>query len=375
LEVRAVSRALLAPFDKTGIETFARALAQRGVALLATAGTARALRQAGLAVTEVSEHTGFPEMLGGRVKTLHPRIHAGILARRDDPEHMAEMAAHDILPIDLVCLSLYPFGDTVRRPGATLADAVEMIDIGGPAMLRAAAKNHAHVVPLVDAADHGGFLERLDAGRLDADYRRALAAKAYRHTALYDAAVAGYLSAGAAEPFPPFLMLAADRVNELRYGENPHQRGFLYRTPGAQGLAAAEQLNGKELSYINLLDAAGACATVADFDEPTAVVVKHCNPCGAASADDLEDALSSRSTARSAGGSASASRGRASSRSSWRRRSPRRRARRSRRGPSGGRTCGCSSARSRNAPGPRSAPSRAATSSRSATGRRPGRPI
>ena len=281
-----ISRALIAPFDKRGIEAFCKALHQRGIALLATSGTAKTLKAAGLPVTEVSAHTGFPEILGGRVKTLHPRIHGGLLARRDDPEHQAQVKEHDIPPIDLLCLNLYPFVDTIRKPGATFADAVEMIDIGGPAMLRAAAKNHAFVVPLIDPADYDGFLERLDGDRLDADYRRGLAAKAFRHTAQYDAAITGYL-AGEEEGFPPVLGLVAEKAADLRYGENPHQKGALYRTPGGQGLAHAEVLNGKALSYVNLLDAAGAYGTVADLDEPAAVVVKHANPCGAAQGKDL----------------------------------------------------------------------------------------
>jgi len=284
-----VERALLAPFDKEGIEDFARALHERGIALLATSGTARRLREAGLEVTEVSEHTGHPEILGGRVKTLHPKIHGGLLGRRDDPGHVAEMQRHGIGPIDLLCLNLYPFVETVQRPGATFDEAIEQIDIGGPAMLRAAAKNHAFVVPLVDAADYGEFLCRLDADELTPEYRRALAAKAYRHTCRYDAAIAEYL--GGAEEFPATLVALAEKVADLRYGENPHQRGASYRIPGADGLAAAKQLNGKALSYINLLDAAGALTTVAELDEPAAVVVKHANPCGAAEADGLVDAF------------------------------------------------------------------------------------
>jgi len=225
-----VSRALLAPFDKTGIVDFARALHERGVALLATSGTARALKEAGLPVKTVSEHTGFPEMLGGRVKTLHPRIHGGLLARRDLPEHVEQMEEHGIEAIDLLCLNLYPFRETIAQPGVSLAEAVEQIDIGGPAMLRAAAKNHAFVVPLVDSADFAETLQRLDAGELSLDFRKRLAAKAYNHTCLYDAAIANYLG-------DETLAVAAERVQELRYGENPHQKGALYRIPGEDGLA------------------------------------------------------------------------------------------------------------------------------------------
>jgi len=217
-----IKRAIVAPYDKTGIAEFARALADRGIEILSTHGTAKVLRAAGLTVTEVQDYTGFPEILGGRVKTLHPKIHGGLLGRRDDPEHVAQMAAHGIAPIDLLVLNLYPFVETIAKPGVTLPEAVEQIDIGGPAMLRSAAKNHAHVVPLVDALDYAEFLRRLDGDLLDAEYRRGLAAKAFRHTALYDAAIAGYLGGGG--PLPEAVVLAAERVEELRYVENPHQR-------------------------------------------------------------------------------------------------------------------------------------------------------
>jgi phosphoribosylaminoimidazolecarboxamide formyltransferase/IMP cyclohydrolase len=286
-----ISRALIAPYDKTGVEAFARALVERGVSLVSTSGTARVLRAAGLPVTEVQDVTRFPEMLGGRVKTLHPKIHGGLLGRRDDPEHVAQMKEHGIEPFDLLYLNLYPFVETVRNPSVTPAEAIEQIDIGGPAMLRAAAKNHEHVVPIVDPRDLPELLRRMDAGGIDLAWRRELAAKAFRHTTLYDAAIANFLGADPSTPFPPFLVLESERVQELRYGENPHQRGALYRVPGLEGLASAKQLNGKALSYINLLDAAGACATVAEFDEPAAVVVKHANPCGAAAADDLVEAF------------------------------------------------------------------------------------
>ncbi len=284
-----IKRAIVAPYDKTHIAEFARALADRKIEILSTHGTAKVLRGAGLDVTEVQDYTGFPEILGGRVKTLHPKIHGGLLGRRDDPEHVAQMAAHGIPAIDLLVLNLYPFVETVARPGVTLPEAVEQIDIGGPAMLRAAAKNHAHVIPLVDASDYPEFLRRLDGDALDPDYRRSLAAKAFRHTALYDAAIAGYLAGG---DLPPVFVLAGERVEELRYGENPHQRAALYRVPGGKGIAAAEVLGeGKQLSFNNLQDAAGAYATVADLGPPAVVVVKHANPCGAATAGTLLDAF------------------------------------------------------------------------------------
>jgi phosphoribosylaminoimidazolecarboxamide formyltransferase/IMP cyclohydrolase len=285
-----VKRAIVAPYDKTGIAEFARALVDRGVEILSTSGTAKVLRAAGVPVTEVQEYTGSPEILGGRVKTLHPKIHGGLLGRRDDPEHVAQMAAHGIPPIDLLVLNLYPFVETIARPDATFAEAVEQIDIGGPAMLRAAAKNHAHVIPLVDALDYAEFLRRLDGDRLDASYRRSLAAKAFRETALYDAAIAAYLGQG--DGLPEALIVAGERVEELRYGENPHQRAALYRVPGQDGIAGARVLGeGKQLSFNNLQDAAGAYATVADLMPPAVVVVKHANPCGAATAGTLLDAF------------------------------------------------------------------------------------
>jgi len=285
-----IKRALIAPYAKAGIVDFARALHDRGVELLATSGTARTLKDASLPVTEVSEHTGFPEILGGRVKTLHPRIHGGLLGRRDDPEHVAQMQAHEIPPIDLLVLNLYPFVATIAKPGATFAEAIEKIDIGGPAMLRAASKNHAFVVPLIDSADYAEFLRRMDSGELDADYRRGLAAKAFRHTAFYDSAIAGYLGRQE-EEFPEAFVIGAERVRELRYGENPHQKAALYRAGTEPGLAGADVLNGKPLSFNNLQDAAGAYSTVCEFEEPTVVVVKHANPCGAATAKNLLDAF------------------------------------------------------------------------------------
>jgi len=284
-----IKRAIVAPYDKTQIAELARALVDRGIEILSTHGTAKVLRAAGLKVIEVQDYTGFPEILGGRVKTLHPKIHGGLLGRRDDPEHVAQMATMGIHPIDLLVLNLYPFVETIARPGVTLPEAIEQIDIGGPAMLRAAAKNHPHVVPLVDARDYPEFLRRLDGDALDPDYRKGLAAKAFRHTALYDAAIAGYLGG---RDLPAAFVLAGERVEELRYGENPHQRAALYRVPGGKGIATAQVLGeGKQLSFNNLQDAAGAYATVADLPKPSAVVVKHSNPCGAAAKGTLLDAF------------------------------------------------------------------------------------
>jgi phosphoribosylaminoimidazolecarboxamide formyltransferase/IMP cyclohydrolase len=289
-----ISRALVSAYDKTGIGDFARALHERGVQILSTGGTSRVIEEAGVPVRRISDVTGFPEILDGRVKTLHPRIHGGILARRENPSHRAQLDANEIEPIDLVCVNLYPFVETVAREGVTEEEAIEQIDIGGPSMLRAAAKNHRDVLPLVDPADYQEVLRRLDENRLDVDFRRNLATKAFSHTALYDAAVARWLGGGEGERFPHTLVLGAERVRTLRYGENPHQAAALYREPGAAGIAAAEMLSGKPLSYNNLQDAEAAYATVLEFERPAVVVVKHANPCGAAVAADLLDALPRR---------------------------------------------------------------------------------
>jgi phosphoribosylaminoimidazolecarboxamide formyltransferase/IMP cyclohydrolase len=281
-----ISRALISAYDKTGIEAFAAELHRRGAEILSTSGTARALTHAGIPVTEISSYTGFPEMLDGRVKTLHPKIHAGILARRSDPAHVAALESHGIAPIDLVCLNLYPFAETAAKPGVPAEEVIEQIDIGGPAMLRSASKNHAHALPVVDPSDYAEVIRRIDEGRLDLPFRRALAAKAFRHTALYDAAVANWLAAGG-ERFPPVLLQAGERVVALRYGENPHQAAALYGDGSGTGIAAARVLGGKALSYNNIQDATAAYACVCDLDEPAAVVVKHGNPCGAACDADL----------------------------------------------------------------------------------------
>jgi phosphoribosylaminoimidazolecarboxamide formyltransferase/IMP cyclohydrolase len=292
-----MTRALLSVADKTGLVELGRGLHGLGVELVSTGGTAGALRTAGLPVREVAELTGFPEMLDGRVKTLHPAIHGGILARRDHPEHLHQLADHGIAPIDLVVVGLYPFEATVARPGVTESDALEQIDIGGVALIRAAAKNHEAVAVLVDPAQYRPVLDELRAtgGRLGGETRRRLAQEAFRRTTRYDAAIAAWLAdpaparaAVAAEPlrFPPVLRIAAERVTVLRYGENPHQAAALYRPlgdpVGPAGLGAARQLHGPELSYNNLLDLSGALGLLAEFTEPAAVVVKHTNPCGAA---------------------------------------------------------------------------------------------
>ena len=290
-----VRRALLSVSDKHGLLDLARALDALGVELLSTGGSARALREAGLPVREVREITGFPEIMGGRIKTLHPRIHGGLLGRRGTDD--AVMAEHGIAPIDLLVVNLYPFEQTVARPDCGLDEAIENIDIGGPAMLRAAAKNHAHVAALVDPADYAPLIEALRGeGGTTLALRQRLAAKAYAHTARYDGLIADWLGAQVehahGEPFAPTLHLALRRAYSLRYGENPHQAGALYLEAGAApGVAAtARVLGGKELSYNNLADADAALECVKAFQRtPACVIVKHGNPCGVAlGADNLE---------------------------------------------------------------------------------------
>ncbi|GAB4560622.1 MAG: bifunctional phosphoribosylaminoimidazolecarboxamide formyltransferase/IMP cyclohydrolase [Anaerolineae bacterium] len=282
-------RALLSVYDKTGLVELGRALVELGFELVASGGTARALSQAGLSVVQVDQVTQFPEILGGRVKTLHPAVHGGILARRTD-EHLAELERHGITPIDLVVCNLYPFVETVSRPGVTEAEAVEEIDIGGVTLLRAAAKNFESVVVLCDPADYEPTLAALRSGEVTLEERRRLALKAFRHTAAYDAAIANWLTGivEADEPMPGALNLAAERVQLLRYGENPHQKGALYRFVGAQ--PAFEQLQGKELSYNNIVDLEAAWAMPQEFEEPTVAIIKHTNPSGLASAPTLVEA-------------------------------------------------------------------------------------
>ena len=298
-----VSRALLSVFDKEGLLPLARRLVDAGVEIVSSGGTARLLRENDIPVLAVSDLTGFPEMLGGRVKTLHPAVHGGILAVRSDPQHMTDLKAQGFGPIDLVVVNLYPFTKTASTPGVAEREAVEMIDIGGPAMVRAAAKNFGDVAVVVDPTDYDEVGAAIEAKQpIGAELRRRLAVKAFRHTADYDAAVSTYLAGhvdseegdGATETvFAERLHVDFHKVQDLRYGENPHQRAAFYRDPLACGptLGSAEQLQGKELSFNNILDLDAALGLAADFTEPACAIIKHGNPCGAAVARELQAAF------------------------------------------------------------------------------------
>jgi len=281
-------RALLSVSDKSGLPDFARALAALDFELYSTGGTLEALREEGIAARPVSELTGFPEIMDGRVKTLHPGVHGGLLARRDKPEHMAALEEHGLKTIDLLCVNLYPFVSTAAREGVTFEEVVENIDIGWPAMIRAAAKNHESVLVVVTPERYPDVLAALEDAEVGPDLRRELAAEAYAHTAYYDAAVAGWLGE---DLFPPELPVGGRLVEKLRYGENPHQQAGFYRLPSAiGGLGSAKQLQGGELSYNNIQDAAAAFALASDLQHPAAVIVKHTNPCGCAISADIADA-------------------------------------------------------------------------------------
>lgn len=289
-----VRRALISVSDKTGLVEFAQELLALEFELLSTGGTAKALRQAGLPVLEVENVTGFPEILDGRVKTLHPKIHGGLLAKLEEPGHLRTLQDHDIVPIELVCVNLYPFQATISKPDFTIDEAIENIDIGGPAMLRSAAKNHDYVTVVVEAAEYPMVVEELRRGGVRGEVRRRLAAKAFRHTAAYDALVAGYLTDLVGGEFPERMTLTYELQQNLRYGENPQQRAAFYRAPlaPAHSLARAKQLQGKELSYNNINDAQAALALVAEFSEPAAVATKHMNPCGVGVGSTIEEAFS-----------------------------------------------------------------------------------
>jgi phosphoribosylaminoimidazolecarboxamide formyltransferase/IMP cyclohydrolase len=292
---RKIARALLSVSDKSGLIEFARALAGHGIELVSTGGTAKALKDAGLNVLDVSELTGFPEMMDGRVKTLHPKVHGGLLAMRDNKEHAGAMAQHGIKPIDLLAVNLYPFEATVAK-GGSYEDCVENIDIGGPAMIRAAAKNHNDVAVVVDADDYGAILEELKAnsGATTLELRKKLAAKAYARTAAYDAAISNWFADELKDPAPSYRAFGGKLAEALRYGENPHQSAAFYRGgPARAGIATVKQVQGKQLSYNNLNDTDAAYECVAEFDPKrtaACVIVKHANPCGVAEGKDLADA-------------------------------------------------------------------------------------
>ena len=291
-----IKRALLSVSDKAGLSELGAALSRHGVELVSTGGTAKALRDAGLAVKDISELTGFPEMMDGRVKTLHPKVHGGLLAVRDNPDHVASMVEHEIGAIDLVVVNLYPFAQTVAK-GADRDEIIENIDIGGPSMVRSAAKNHASVAIVTDPADYAELIAAMDRneGATDYDFRRRLAAKAYSATAAYDAMISQWFAfADQQQMFPDMLAVTANRQEELRYGENPHQKAALYipNGPHGTGIAQAEQVQGKELSYNNYNDADAALELVSEFRNgpPTVVIVKHANPCGVATGATLIEA-------------------------------------------------------------------------------------
>lgn len=279
-----VTRALLSVSDKSGLVPFAKTLAAHNIELLSTGGTAKALRDAGLTVIDVSDHTGFPEIMDGRVKTLHPSIHGGLLGRRDDAAHQAAMSDHDIAPIDMIVINLYPFEQTVAA-GADFDTCVENIDIGGPAMIRSAAKNHQFVAVITDPADYEDLTKELMAhkGGISAEKRRALAAAAFARTAAYDAAISGWFARQTGSSLPDRITIAGTRQEILRYGENPHQKAAFYRSdPAIPGVATATQIQGKALSYNNLNDTDAAFALACDFDETAVAIIKHANPCGVA---------------------------------------------------------------------------------------------
>lgn len=279
----AIKKALISVSDKSGIVEFARQLTEAGVELISTGGTKSLLEQQGIPVTGISDVTGFPEILDGRVKTLHPAVHSGLLAVRDSKEHQEQMDKLGLGYIDLVIVNLYPFQETIAKQDVSYEDAIENIDIGGPTMLRSAAKNHAFVTVVVDSSDYAEVIEQIRAGGDTVlETRKRLAAKVFRHTAAYDSLISQYLSEQTGEPLPERYTVTYEKIQELRYGENPHQTAAFYRKPLAAGgnISTAEQLHGKELSYNNINDANAALQIVKEFDEPAVVAVKHMNPCG-----------------------------------------------------------------------------------------------
>ncbi|OLS36251.1 bifunctional phosphoribosylaminoimidazolecarboxamide formyltransferase/IMP cyclohydrolase [Alkalihalophilus pseudofirmus] len=284
-------RALVSVSNKEGIIPFVEGLVKEGFEVVSTGGTKKAIQEAGIPVTGIQDVTGFPEILEGRVKTLHPNIHGGLLAMRDKDDHKAQLEEHNITPIDVVVVNLYPFQQTIAKPGSTFEDAIENIDIGGPSMLRAAAKNHKYVTVVVDPQDYDTVLAELKSG-VTAETRRRLAAKVFRHTASYDAVIAEYLTEATGEESPETLTVTYEKKQSLRYGENPHQKATFYKKPLAKdgSIATAVQLHGKELSYNNINDADAALAIVKEFTEPACVAVKHMNPCGVGTGETIEQA-------------------------------------------------------------------------------------
>ena len=288
-------RALISVSDKTGIVEFAKQLKEVGFEIISTGGTSKALQDAGVEVIGISDVTDFPEILDGRVKTLHPNVHGGLLARHDDPDHKKQIEAHNIQPIELVCVNLYPFQQTIAKPDVSVEDAIENIDIGGPTMLRSAAKNHEYVTVVVDPTDYVKVVaEYKEQGKTTFETRRALAAKVFRHTAAYDCVISHYMTELVGEEQPESVTYTFDLQQSLRYGENPHQKAAFYRKPlGSKfSIANAEQLHGKELSYNNINDANAALQIVKEFDLPAAVAVKHNNPCGVGTGETIFEAFS-----------------------------------------------------------------------------------
>ena len=286
-------RAILSVSDKQGLVEFAKGLNELGVEIFSTGGTKKVLQDAGVPVKGVGDITGFPEILDGRVKTLHPMVHGGILARRDIEGHMAQLAEKGITPIDMIVVNLYPFVQTVSKDGVSLQEALENIDIGGPTMIRAAAKNFPHVLVVVDPSDYTPILDKLRAGDIGIEERKRLAQKAFQHVAIYDTAISGYLRP-ADVLFPDEMTVALKKIQDLSYGENPHQQAAFYREQvigkGEPGIASAAQLSGKPLSYNNILDIDGALRAACDFTAPTIAIIKHTNPCGLSSHNDLAEA-------------------------------------------------------------------------------------
>jgi len=284
-------RAIISVSDKSGVVDFARGLKELGIEIFSTGGTKKSLEAAGVKIHSVSELTGFPEILDGRVKTLHPAVHGGILARRDLPQHLSELTKNRIEPIDMVVVNLYPFVKTVTKTGVSLDEALENIDIGGPSMLRSAAKNFSSVLVVVDPGDYDTILQKLRQGNIDSEYRKMLAQKAFQHVALYDTAIAQYLNE---EAFPEEMTIALKKARSLRYGENPHQQAAFYIEQNVRqrqdGLASLEQLGGPEISFNNLLDLDAALNVLSDFTAPTIAIMKHTNSCGLASHNDLAEA-------------------------------------------------------------------------------------